>query len=181
MVVRLDRLVAVFFFFSSRRRHTRCSRDWSSDVCSSDLGRRHRARGARGRGRLAGGERRRREAGEGVRHLARRRDARDPKAAGSGGLGLLRGFGFLLTRLTARDASEGTDQADERAAVGTGIALGGTLLIAARAAHHRVVLHQFRFVGHGPPQMSSPYTLILLISVAREIPSSRAARVRLPP
>src|SRR2546429_8355707 len=28
----------VFFFFSSRRRHTRCSRDWSSDVCSSDLG-----------------------------------------------------------------------------------------------------------------------------------------------
>src|SRR6266542_786141 len=28
----------VFFFFSSRRRHTRCYRDWSSDVCSSDLG-----------------------------------------------------------------------------------------------------------------------------------------------
>src|SRR5712675_1884181 len=28
-----------FFFFSSRRRHTRCSRDWSSDVCSSDLAR----------------------------------------------------------------------------------------------------------------------------------------------
>src|SRR3990172_8039314 len=28
----------VGFFFSSRRRHTRCSRDWSSDVCSSDLG-----------------------------------------------------------------------------------------------------------------------------------------------
>src|SRR5256884_813548 len=26
-----------FFFFSSRRRHPRCSRDWSSDVCSSDL------------------------------------------------------------------------------------------------------------------------------------------------
>src|SRR6266498_5556193 len=26
-----------FFFFSSRRRHTRCGRDWSSDVCSSDL------------------------------------------------------------------------------------------------------------------------------------------------
>src|SRR2546429_4692632 len=29
--------LGVFFFFSSRRRHTRCSRDWSSDVCSSDL------------------------------------------------------------------------------------------------------------------------------------------------
>src|SRR5256884_7456646 len=29
--------ISVAFFFSSRRRHTRCSRDWSSDVCSSDL------------------------------------------------------------------------------------------------------------------------------------------------
>src|SRR5258707_11731360 len=29
--------VDVFFFFSSRRRHTRYWRDWSSDVCSSDL------------------------------------------------------------------------------------------------------------------------------------------------
>src|SRR3989442_1932353 len=27
----------MLFFFSSRRRHTRCGRDWSSDVCSSDL------------------------------------------------------------------------------------------------------------------------------------------------
>src|SRR5436305_14021514 len=32
-----------FFFFSSRRRHTRCGRDWSSDVCSSDLARRNRS------------------------------------------------------------------------------------------------------------------------------------------
>src|ERR1041385_6866619 len=30
-------LVCPIFFFSSRRRHTWCSRDWSSDVCSSDL------------------------------------------------------------------------------------------------------------------------------------------------
>src|SRR3712207_8727496 len=29
---------ALCFFFSSRRRHTRYWRDWSSDVCSSDLG-----------------------------------------------------------------------------------------------------------------------------------------------
>src|SRR6266542_3971466 len=29
--------MSFFFFFSSRRRHTRCYRDWSSDVCSSDL------------------------------------------------------------------------------------------------------------------------------------------------
>src|SRR3989449_2137405 len=34
---RLVSFVSLFFFFSSRRRHTRCSRDWSSDVCSSDL------------------------------------------------------------------------------------------------------------------------------------------------
>src|SRR5438105_11220232 len=27
----------ILFFFSSRRRHTRSTRDWSSDVCSSDL------------------------------------------------------------------------------------------------------------------------------------------------
>src|SRR5215475_8935060 len=38
----------LFFFFSSRRRHTRFSRDWSSDVCSSDL----RRSGARGRIRM---------------------------------------------------------------------------------------------------------------------------------
>src|SRR5207253_8410246 len=30
-------VVLFFFFFSSRRRHTRWPRDWSSDVCSSDL------------------------------------------------------------------------------------------------------------------------------------------------
>src|SRR5262249_56717679 len=30
--------VLFFFFFSSRRRHTRLVSDWSSDVCSSDLG-----------------------------------------------------------------------------------------------------------------------------------------------
>src|SRR5699024_12218130 len=36
------------FFFSSRRRHTRSKRDWSSDVCSSDL--RNRAEGTVGRG-----------------------------------------------------------------------------------------------------------------------------------
>src|SRR5256885_7435032 len=30
-------VVGIFFFFSSRRRHTRLQGDWSSDVCSSDL------------------------------------------------------------------------------------------------------------------------------------------------
>src|SRR5207249_5582713 len=33
----------IIFFFSSRRRHTRSKRDWSSDVCSSDLFRRQAA------------------------------------------------------------------------------------------------------------------------------------------
>src|SRR5256885_2701513 len=31
------RCLKLFFFFSSRRRHTRLQGDWSSDVCSSDL------------------------------------------------------------------------------------------------------------------------------------------------
>src|SRR5439155_17422532 len=31
------KVLILFFFFSSRRRHTRWPRDWSSDVCSSDL------------------------------------------------------------------------------------------------------------------------------------------------
>src|SRR5690606_40409930 len=31
------RCICLLFFFSSRRRHTSFSRDWSSDVCSSDL------------------------------------------------------------------------------------------------------------------------------------------------
>src|SRR5262245_62581824 len=30
-------MLLFYFFFSSRRRHTRCLSDWSSDVCSSDL------------------------------------------------------------------------------------------------------------------------------------------------
>src|SRR2546429_7093852 len=37
MVIVSCMLYGVDVVFSSRRRHTRCSRDWSSDVCSSDL------------------------------------------------------------------------------------------------------------------------------------------------
>src|SRR5207247_5395623 len=43
----VDYRLFILFFFSSRRRHTRSTRDWSSDVCSSDLQRRlrpHRGR-----------------------------------------------------------------------------------------------------------------------------------------
>src|SRR5690606_40668167 len=36
-VMKLVFVYFIYFFFSSRRRHTRFSRDWSSDVCSSDL------------------------------------------------------------------------------------------------------------------------------------------------
>src|SRR6266571_8516409 len=39
----------MFFFFSSRRRHTRLTCDWSSDVCSSDLVHRAKAHGYRSR------------------------------------------------------------------------------------------------------------------------------------
>src|SRR5699024_11229379 len=37
MFLTLYEFLFFFFFFSSRRRHTRSKRDWSSDVCSSDL------------------------------------------------------------------------------------------------------------------------------------------------
>src|SRR3712207_5636011 len=49
----------VFFFFSSRRRHTRYWRDWSSDVCSSDLeeeNRRAAREAAKGKKAHEGGE-----------------------------------------------------------------------------------------------------------------------------
>src|SRR5437870_9637060 len=36
-IMMFEVIVVFFFFFSSRRRHTRWPRDWSSDVCSSDL------------------------------------------------------------------------------------------------------------------------------------------------
>src|SRR5206468_8981666 len=40
------------FFFSSRRRHTRSDRDWSSDVCSSDLTNRYTATSVASEGRM---------------------------------------------------------------------------------------------------------------------------------
>src|SRR5690554_4853922 len=71
------------FFFSSRRRHTRCGRDWSSDVCSSDL---RQPRGA------PGGTAQRRH-----RHHLRRRPRRhagrrpDPRPARGGARPAARG------------------------------------------------------------------------------------------
>src|SRR3712207_8626776 len=48
--------LCIFFFFSSRRRHTRYWRDWSSDVCSSDLARVEHVHAGDHKG-LLGGER----------------------------------------------------------------------------------------------------------------------------
>src|SRR5258707_15746160 len=48
--------VGFVFFFSSRRRHTRYWRDWSSDVCSSDLLRRPRGENQQLGGLQAGSE-----------------------------------------------------------------------------------------------------------------------------
>ncbi len=74
------------------------------------------------------------------------------------------------------DAAEVADQADERPAIGAGISFRGPLLAAAGAAGHRIVLVKF---GHGVQEVRL-YRLILLINVAREMPSSMAARVRFP-
>src|SRR5256886_1740972 len=70
--VRSDIGTVVFFFFSSRRRHTRFDCDWSSDVCSSDLPRRGR------RSPDAGADRRRR------RHVGGRRAVDRLDAGGTG-------------------------------------------------------------------------------------------------
>src|SRR2546428_4903019 len=62
MGVEVRWLHMVFFFFSSRRRHTRSDRDWSSDVCSSDL--EGAGRGSRRWSRLSAGQQRRSREGE---------------------------------------------------------------------------------------------------------------------
>src|SRR5260370_30195045 len=41
---RICAMICLFFFFSSRRRHTRFKCDWSSDVCSSDLAKANRGK-----------------------------------------------------------------------------------------------------------------------------------------
>src|SRR5437868_11082372 len=67
-----------FFFFSSRRRHTRSKRDWSSDVCSSDL----RAAALRGAARAV--SRRRRPAARRADRPRRRRGPPAPQSADGG-------------------------------------------------------------------------------------------------
>src|SRR5438876_12387311 len=82
-------LKALLFFFSSRRRHTRWTGDWSSDVCSSDLA---GALGGRGRGgaavhlqpyRVLPGRAGRRDAGDRVGRSEERRVGKEWRARGA--------------------------------------------------------------------------------------------------
>src|SRR5207245_3465333 len=98
-------------FFSSRRRHTRCYRDWSSDVCSSDL-----AITARGQGVF------RDVVPSGMRHRQPRRQAgrhvviRDARA--------LEDAEALVAERTPADAIEVEKRSEERR-VGKGGRCGG--------------------------------------------------------
>src|SRR5256884_3316346 len=85
-------VLRVLFFFSSRRRHTRCSRDWSSDVCSSDLypwkiltGRNDRLPTLRQPGGLSG-------------FLRRSESPHDQFGAGHAGTGLSAAYGIAAAR-----------------------------------------------------------------------------------
>src|SRR5256886_5561784 len=109
--------------------------------------RRDRAERARGREGVGGSKRRNPEARQGVRRVAGGLGAGGREAAG---LGLLRRLRLLLTRLAARDPPERANQTEKSSTVRARIALGGPLLVAAVAAHHRVVLHQLRLVHHRP-------------------------------
>src|SRR5256884_5282138 len=87
------------FFFSSRRRHTRCSRDWSSDVCSSDLDALRDSAAARvtrvvASGADAGALERARRAGVPTTVLAHPDDP-DEEVTGTGGARLARLAGYL--------------------------------------------------------------------------------------
>src|SRR2546421_4512296 len=108
-VVRLQASVRVllFFFFSSRRRHTISDRDWSSDVCSSDLGAavRDRARD-RPQGYDAGGDRRDGGRGGGCRGTVRP------------------GLSVLAVRLARRRAQD-----RKRGVEGKSVDLGGRRII----------------------------------------------------
>src|SRR5690606_39624761 len=71
-----------FFFFSSRRRHTRFSRDWSSDVCSSDLVVIRKFRSCSGGHHLATGNRPPSQGAVAGAHFQHRRQRRAQTAGG---------------------------------------------------------------------------------------------------
>src|SRR5437763_14961493 len=102
-----------FFFFSSRRRHTRYIGDWSSDVCSSDLGRVHhhrrRAIGSRGVARVRLGARARQ------RPVGRSEERRVGKECGSrGGAGCCKKRGIKWKRRKQRGATDASTHARYR-------------------------------------------------------------------
>src|SRR5439155_25959821 len=105
--------------------------------------RRDRAERARGREGVGGSKRRNPEARQGVRRVAGGLGAGGREAAG---LGLLRRLRLLLTRLAARDPPERANQTEKTSTTRGRIALGGPLLVAAVAAHHRLRLHALRLV-----------------------------------
>src|SRR5690606_17943791 len=101
-------------FFSSRRRHTRFSRDWSSDVCSSDLG--DDALGQEGPALILPSEERLRQRGEpeGLEHppfALQRRQALAPIAKGR--RGTLDQNGLVFTRALNHDDFEGRSHAEK--------------------------------------------------------------------
>src|SRR5207253_5300101 len=101
----LNVFIFCFFFFSSRRRHTRWPRDWSSDVCSSDLVDRQARTDARGPRRLS------RRGRRGARGGGRRRGV--PRARRHVDLGLrARGLGYLGRALDALIGLEELPSAD---------------------------------------------------------------------
>src|SRR6266511_3567958 len=135
------------FFFSSRRRHTRFSRDWSSDVCSSDLrpaDRRRPGMPAPGGDVRQGGHARRHRAGSGHqtsrrwlrgRPAARRRRRGRPRLAPAGPVG-----GIAAARAAqggSVPASHGADPelaivtARDHPAGASSEPIGGTLLVVA--------------------------------------------------
>src|SRR5438132_14313016 len=106
----------VFFFFSSRRRHTRSLCDWSSDVCSSDLerepGRPHAERLSRFR-RAAGTPTDRDQEGRGPHGGTARGAAADRSEERRGGRGEMAGGGGAWKRKKKRTCGEQTGTVGE--------------------------------------------------------------------
>src|SRR3989440_1611450 len=156
-------IILFFFFFSSRRRHTRSDRDWSSDVCSSDLARRVPLRrgGRPGRDRHRGtGDRRGRDPDGGeLRCAARSGGLRAPRGPhGAGGCAGACAHAAVTRRMAAHGGHREARGPDVPArshprvrALGTAAATPGTPAGAAQA----------RSIGARPHRGPSPALTIL--------------------
>src|SRR5690625_5376622 len=101
------------FVFSSRRRHTRWPRDWSSDVCSSDLTQERRESAAEQARRVAGGGARDpgvaqhcERGGGGIRGAVRDEGGRLRDRAGAGGLRSVHGGGERAAQAAGLEAEK---------------------------------------------------------------------------